>query len=116
MFFLDKLCINYSFLYRYLITSQRQSINYSIHCYKTHSFPLSVTVRKMAFLLVLIGFLCLNAVLTQQLYTSQFDNTDVDAILKNDRLVKQYVDCLVDKKPCTKQGQMLKGKSKLVIG
>ncbi|KAL6449183.1 hypothetical protein ACFW04_000692 [Cataglyphis niger] len=30
-------------------------------------------------------------------YTNRFDNIDVDQILQNDRLLKRYVDCLLDK-------------------
>lgn len=30
-------------------------------------------------------------------YTDRFDNIDVDQILQNDRLLKRYVDCLLDK-------------------
>lgn len=30
-------------------------------------------------------------------YTNKFDNIDVDQILHNDRLLKRYVDCLLDK-------------------
>lgn len=30
-------------------------------------------------------------------YTHKFDDLDVDQILRNDRLLKRYVDCLLDK-------------------
>lgn len=30
-------------------------------------------------------------------YTHRFDNIDVDQILHNERLLKRYVDCLMDK-------------------
>jgi len=30
-------------------------------------------------------------------YTHRFDNIDVDQILRNDRLLKRYIDCLLDK-------------------
>ncbi|KMQ88507.1 ejaculatory bulb-specific protein 3 [Lasius niger] len=32
-----------------------------------------------------------------QQYTDKFDNIDIDAILQNDRLLKRYVDCVLDK-------------------
>lgn len=32
-----------------------------------------------------------------QQYTDKFDNIDIDGILQNDRLLKRYVDCVLDK-------------------
>lgn len=34
-------------------------------------------------------------------YDTKFDNVDVDAILNNNRLRKNYVKCLVNEGPCT---------------
>lgn len=56
---------------------------------------------------LLICLICLNLALPQQ-YTTKYDNIDVDAILKNDRLLKNYVDCVLDRGRCTKEGQELK--------
>lgn len=33
----------------------------------------------------------------QEHYTDRFDNINVDQILKNDRLLMRYIDCLMDK-------------------
>nr|XP_023025546.1 ejaculatory bulb-specific protein 3-like [Leptinotarsa decemlineata] len=41
-------------------------------------------------------------------YTTKYDNVDLDAIIKNDRLLRNYVDCLLSKKNCTKDGEELK--------
>ncbi|XP_071448271.1 ejaculatory bulb-specific protein 3-like [Hetaerina americana] len=41
-------------------------------------------------------------------YTNKYDNVNVDEILRSDRLVKNYFDCLVDKGPCTPEGSELK--------
>lgn len=41
-------------------------------------------------------------------YTTKFDNIDIDAILKSDRLLKNYVNCLLDKGNCTPDGKELK--------
>lgn len=30
-------------------------------------------------------------------YSDKFDNVDIDQILQNDRLLKRYIDCLLDK-------------------
>lgn len=44
-------------------------------------------------------------------YTTKYDNIDVDAILASNRLLKNYVNCLLDKGPCTNEGKELKSKS-----
>lgn len=41
-------------------------------------------------------------------YETKYDNIDLDEILKNDRLRKNYVKCLVNDGPCTPDGQELK--------
>lgn len=33
----------------------------------------------------------------QEYYSDKFDNIDVDQILNNDRLLKRYIDCMLDK-------------------
>lgn len=44
----------------------------------------------------------------QQQYTSRFDNVDVDKILANDRILNNYIKCLLEKGPCTQEGRELK--------
>ncbi|XP_008554865.1 allergen Tha p 1 [Microplitis demolitor] len=41
-------------------------------------------------------------------YTNKFDDVDVDGILGSDRLLKAYVNCLLEKGPCTAEGAKLK--------
>nr|AWC68033.1 chemosensory protein 14 [Matsumurasca onukii] len=41
-------------------------------------------------------------------YTTKYDNLDVDKILASRRLVNNYVQCLTDKKPCSPEGAELK--------
>nr|AEC04842.1 chemosensory protein [Batocera horsfieldi] len=41
-------------------------------------------------------------------YTTKYDNIDLDEILKNDRLLRAYVDCLKGTKKCTNDGEELK--------
>lgn len=43
-------------------------------------------------------------------YSDRTDNVDVDRILRNERLVKNYKDCLVDKGKCPKDAIELKSK------
>jgi hypothetical protein len=41
-------------------------------------------------------------------YTTRYDHIDVDGILKSQRLLRNYFNCLVDKGPCTREGLELK--------
>jgi hypothetical protein len=43
-------------------------------------------------------------------YTNQF-NSEVDVVLKSERLLKNYLDCLLDQGKCTPAGQELKSKN-----
>lgn len=47
---------------------------------------------------------------TKKMYDTKFDNIDVEDLLKNDRLLKNYVKCLEYEGPCTPDGKMLRGK------
>nr|ANA10243.1 chemosensory protein 1 [Adelphocoris suturalis]AXS78222.1 chemosensory protein 16 [Adelphocoris lineolatus] len=52
--------------------------------------------------------LCAVFVACQETYTSKYDNVNVEDALKNDRLYKAYFNCLADRGPCTREGNMLK--------
>nr|AGZ04934.1 chemosensory protein 6 [Laodelphax striatellus] len=41
-------------------------------------------------------------------YTTRFDSIDVEVILKNERIFKRYMDCLLDKGRCTPEARELK--------
>ena len=41
-------------------------------------------------------------------YTTRYDNLDVNGILKSERLLRNYFNCLMDKGPCTREGLELK--------
>ena len=43
-------------------------------------------------------------------FTTKFDDVNLDEILKSDRLLQNYFDCLMDTKPCTPGGTELKSK------
>lgn len=45
-------------------------------------------------------------------YTTKYDNVDLDEIIGNKRLLKNYVNCLLDKGNCTPDGQELKSEYK----
>lgn len=69
--------------------------------------------------LVIVAVFVLFAVVVNALpnpveYTSKYDNIDLDQILKNDRLLNNYVKCLLEKGKCTPDGQELKSKCMLL--
>ncbi|XP_046662390.1 ejaculatory bulb-specific protein 3-like [Homalodisca vitripennis] len=43
-----------------------------------------------------------------EMYTTKFDNVDLQQILHNERLLLSYFNCLVDKGRCTPDGEELK--------
>ncbi|XP_018562998.1 ejaculatory bulb-specific protein 3-like [Anoplophora glabripennis] len=47
-------------------------------------------------------------VLADNKYTSKYDNVDVEKILTNDRVLTNYIKCLMDEGPCTPEGRELK--------
>lgn len=55
---------------------------------------------------LLVIALCVYA---EDKYTTKFDNIDLDQILQSERLIKNYVDCVLDKGACTPDGKELKG-------
>ncbi|XP_012259016.2 allergen Tha p 1-like [Athalia rosae] len=51
---------------------------------------------------------CIVATVTGGRYTNKYDNVDLDVVLKSDRLLLNYVNCLLDKGNCTPDGKELK--------
>ncbi|XP_019866891.1 ejaculatory bulb-specific protein 3 [Aethina tumida] len=41
-------------------------------------------------------------------YTTKYDNIDLDQILQSDRLLNNYINCIMDRGKCTPDGQELK--------
>lgn len=48
-------------------------------------------------------------------YTTKYDNVDLDEIVQNERLLKNYVDCLLERGRCTPDGLELKSINSLKI-
>ncbi|XP_070167145.1 ejaculatory bulb-specific protein 3-like [Polyergus mexicanus] len=46
--------------------------------------------------------------LAEDKYTTKFDNVDIDSILRSERLLKNYVNCLLEKGSCTPDAKELK--------
>ncbi|XP_066263141.1 ejaculatory bulb-specific protein 3-like isoform X1 [Euwallacea similis] len=51
---------------------------------------------------------CEGAVTENHKYTTKYDNVDINDIIHNERLLKNYVFCLLDKASCTPDGLELK--------
>lgn len=54
-----------------------------------------------------VVFACLQAFVYAQEYSVP-ENIDLDEILKNDRLTRNYLDCILGKGKCTPEGEELK--------
>nr|XP_032520037.1 ejaculatory bulb-specific protein 3-like [Danaus plexippus plexippus] len=54
---------------------------------------------------VIILATLITLVLTQDTYSSDLENFDIDELLENDRLLESYGKCLEYKGPCTSQGR-----------
>ncbi|KYN04432.1 PREDICTED: ejaculatory bulb-specific protein 3-like [Cyphomyrmex costatus] len=60
----------------------------------------------MRFTFVLLCSLVFSGlVLGIEYYSDTYDNIDVDAIINSDRLLNQYVNCILDKGTCTADGR-----------
>lgn len=63
-----------------------------------------------------LAFVCLFAAIIfvaarpEEKYTTKYDDIDIDGILNNERLLKQYHECLMERGKCTKEGIELKSK------
>nr|AOG12897.1 chemosensory protein [Eogystia hippophaecolus]QLI62036.1 chemosensory protein 5 [Streltzoviella insularis] len=58
---------------------------------------------------VLIVLACLGvAAYAAEKYHSKYDNFDVDTLISNDRLLKSYINCFLDKGRCTPEGSDFK--------
>ncbi|KAI7815304.1 chemosensory protein [Rhyzopertha dominica] len=56
----------------------------------------------------LVFCLLLAYALADTRYTTKYDNIDVDKILTNERVLTNYIKCLMDEGPCTAEGRELK--------
>lgn len=51
------------------------------------------------------------AVFAADKYNSKYDNFDVETLISNERLLKSYIFCFLDKGRCTPEGSDFKSKS-----
>lgn len=50
------------------------------------------------------------SVFAAEKYNSKYDNFDVDTLIGNERLLKSYINCFLDKGRCTAEGTDFKSK------
>jgi hypothetical protein len=74
-----------------------------------HTFLFSPIFSTTMQYTIVIMLFALSAVAYAQ-KKSGIDNIDVDQVLKNDRILSNYIKCLLDKGPCTQEGRDLKSK------
>lgn len=60
------------------------------------------------FVFVAVLSVVVGIVSCEQTYDVKYDNVDVDEILKSDRLLSNYIHCLMEEGPCTEDGRDLK--------
>lgn len=58
----------------------------------------------------LIILALVTVVLAAEKYSSKYDDVDVDKILRNDRVLTNYIRCMLDEGSCTAEGRELKSK------
>lgn len=61
----------------------------------------------LVLILLSVGFGIINA---EEKYTTKYDNINIEDVIENERLLKNYVDCLLGRGPCTPDGFELKSK------
>lgn len=57
--------------------------------------------------MILLGIVC---VVLAQKAPAKIPNVNIDAVLSNDRVLTNYIKCLLDNGPCTREGRDLKSK------
>lgn len=66
-------------------------------------------MKVIGFVLVITAVIVISAA---NKITTKYDNVDVETVLKNDRVLGNYIKCLMDEGPCTAEGRDLKSELK----
>lgn len=62
---------------------------------------------KLISMTLLLAVLCA-AEYAAEKYPVKFDNVNIETVLSNDRVLSNYIKCLLDKGSCTREGRELK--------
>lgn len=65
-------------------------------------------MMKKYLLLLLVSVIVLTN--ATEKYPVKYDNIDVDTILQNNRVLTNYIRCMLDEGPCTAEGRELRSK------
>lgn len=60
--------------------------------------------------LCLVLLVLVAGALAAERYPSKYDDVDVDRILQNNRILTNYIKCMMDEGSCTAEGRELKSK------
>lgn len=60
--------------------------------------------------IAMIALLGMIAVAVSQKVSPRLDNVNIEAVLSNDRVLTNYIKCLLDQGACTREGRDLKRK------
>ena len=60
------------------------------------------------YFLILISLV--TSAIANEKYTRKYDDVNVDKILQNNRVLTNYIRCLMDEGPCTAEGRELRSK------
>ncbi|XP_075215742.1 ejaculatory bulb-specific protein 3-like [Lycorma delicatula] len=63
---------------------------------------------KVVFLFAILSVSTYMCYADEEKYTAAWDNINIDEVMNNERLMKQYMDCILDKGPCSPDGKELK--------
>jgi len=66
--------------------------------------------RTGTLLLLLLMVAVLATTEKPKVYTTKYDDVDVERILSNGRILTNYIKCMMDEGPCTAEGRELKSK------
>ncbi|XP_068620558.1 ejaculatory bulb-specific protein 3-like [Battus philenor] len=65
-------------------------------------------MASVIFNLLFIFLICYHLSASSPVYTSKYDNVNLDEVVSNERLLSGYINCLLDQGPCTPDGKELK--------
>ncbi|KAJ8960213.1 hypothetical protein NQ318_003937 [Aromia moschata] len=82
---------------KHLAENKKRLVERTDQQVRSRSIPLTVSEYKGAMQFVVLFAVMFASVLCQNTYTSKYDSIDLDTVLTNDRLLKNYVDCLLDR-------------------
>lgn len=61
-------------------------------------------------MVLLLGIVCMIMADSHNKYPAKYDQVNIDNVLSNDRVLTNYIKCLLEKGACTREGRELKSK------